>query len=96
MMAQITGTGCSLGALVAASVGANIDETPEGQNESSSAFYGALAAHSMFTAAAVRASARTDVRGPGGLSIALMDELAQLAGDPVAVMEAVELHECAV
>ena len=79
MMASFTGAGCALGALVAACVSTSADDR----------FAGALGAHALYTAAAVRASARPEVRGPGSLAVALPDELYTLTrGGEVKLEEA--------
>jgi len=66
MLTLVTGTGCSLGALMAATLAANPKDP----------FAACCAASAAFTLAGKRALASPDaVRGPGSLSAALLDEL---------------------
>ena len=71
-LAQITGSGCALGALTTACIA------------TSDPWIGAIAAHTAFALATDRAVARS--RGPGTLSVHLLDEIAAL--DPMDFSEA--------
>jgi hydroxyethylthiazole kinase len=62
MLTKVTGTGCALGAVMAAFLA--VSDTP---------LQAAVSASAVFAAAAERAAA--EVRGPGGMAVALLDHL---------------------
>jgi len=76
MLTRVTGTGCALGALVAAACAPASGAEP---------LVGAVAAHCAFTLAGRRAVARA--RGPGELSTLLQDELYLLEPEHLAEVE---------
>lgn len=82
LMAKVTGTGCSLGAVVAAGV-ASVEED---------ALLGAVAAHAMYTAAALRALEVSRDAGPGSLAAALPDALHAVAQAPEELLALVRVE----
>lgn len=81
MMAKVTGTGCALGAVVAAFVAS----APAGNGRLAEAV---VAAHAMYTAAALHAIAAEGTHGPGTLSVAFADALHTAACEPAALLAA--------
>ena len=75
MLTLVTGTGCSLGALIAATTAASRDDP----------FVAAVTASAAFTLAGRRALAHA--RGPGALSTALLDELYLLEPEHLAEVD---------
>lgn len=84
MLAAVTGTGCALGGVIAAAVGASAAAG------SFNFFPAVVAAHAMYTMAGLRAAARC--AGPGSLSIALVDELYAISCGPYAFSPLSELR----
>lgn len=72
LMARVTGTGCALGALIAAFLGAGVP-----------AFDAAVAACAVFAASGIQAGARC--HGPGSFAPLFLDALWQLGNEPAPV-----------
>ncbi|KAK3275713.1 hypothetical protein CYMTET_16172, partial [Cymbomonas tetramitiformis] len=81
MMTKVTGTGCSLGALVAATMSAWPHDP----------FVAALTGHAVFKAAGGAAVAVS--RGPGALQGALCDELYTLSNSPADLMPLLQIEQ---
>ena len=79
LMARITGTGCALGAVVAAAIGSVSPSSLEKSILQHKYYIAVVSAHYLYTAASMKAKERPEVRGPGSLSITFPDELYYLS-----------------
>ncbi len=82
-MPLVIGTGCALGATVAATLGAGRDSPP-----SARAHDAVVAAHALFGAAGIVAA--REARHPGSFRTAWLDALHALTPDEVAALVTVE------
>jgi hydroxyethylthiazole kinase len=87
MLTKITGTGCSLGGIVAAYIG-SVGLSAGSEDH----FMAACSAHALFTAAGVKARDTPGVVGPGSLEAHFRDALYHLSSNPDEVMDYIKVE----
>ena len=91
MMARFTGSGCALGAVVAAFLG--VTSSSSSGSENGDRYEAVVCAHYLYTAASMLAKSQPQVQGPGSLSIALADTLFYLSEHPVEMASYASLEQ---
>jgi len=93
MMARFTGSGCALGAVVAAFLGVTSSSSSSSGSENGDRYEAVVCAHYLYTAASMLAKSQPQVQGPGSLSIALADTLFYLSEHPIQMASYASLEQ---